>query len=166
MEEYQITEISEKDNPSVAKMIREVFEEYGAPAAGTVYEDPTTDCLSKVFEEPRSVFYVAKKGNKIVGSCGIFPTEGLPKDTCELVKFYISNELRGKGLGKILMQKCYEKSAELGYRQMYIESLPAFAKAVSIYEKQGFKHLSQPLGNSGHSGCNIWMLKQLVGNQK
>ena len=48
-----------------------------------------------------------------------------------------------------------------GYTEMYIESLPDFTKAVRIYEKQGFQRLKQPLGNSGHTTCNIWMLKQL-----
>jgi putative acetyltransferase len=39
--------------------------------------------------------------------------------------------------------------------------MPELAKAVSIYEKVGFKSLESPLGNSGHCGCDIWMLKAL-----
>ncbi|MAC66171.1 MAG: GNAT family N-acetyltransferase, partial [Flavobacteriaceae bacterium] len=33
--------------------------------------------------------------------------------------------------------------------------------AVSWYKKLGFKSLDERLGNSGHSSCNIWMLKTL-----
>jgi putative acetyltransferase len=48
-----------------------------------------------------------------------------------------------------------------GYTQVYLESMPELAKAVSIYEKVGFRSLDGPLGNSGHCGCGIWMLKAL-----
>jgi len=88
----------------------------------------------------------------------------LPRGCAELVKFYISNAARGKGLGKELMEKCVQSAIEFGYKQLYIESLPVFSKAISIYEKQGFKKIDKPLGNSGHSTCNIRMIKDLDRN--
>jgi putative acetyltransferase len=54
------------------------------------------------------------------------------------------------------------KRKKFGYTHIYLESLPAFGKAISIYEKQGFEQLSAPLGNSGHTGCDIWMLKNYI----
>ena len=42
-----------------------------------------------------------------------------------------------------------------------LESLPDFAKAVRMYEKQGFIGLDEPLGKSEHTACNIWMIKEL-----
>ncbi|ANI90658.1 acetyltransferase [Arachidicoccus ginsenosidimutans] len=159
---FEIREIRSEDNPTVAKTIREVFHEFDAPQCGTVYSDPTTDNLYELFRTPKSVFFVAEINDMIVGSCGIYPTENLPEGCAELVKFYISKEARGKGLGKILMEKCFEAATNFGYTQLYIESLPVFSKAVSIYEKNGFKRLENPLGNSGHPTCNIWMIKNLV----
>jgi len=32
---------------------------------------------------------------------------------------------------------------------------------VGMYQKLGFKNIDKPLGNSGHFGCNIWMIKEL-----
>jgi putative acetyltransferase len=49
----------------------------------------------------------------------------------------------------------------MGYKRLYLESLPEFSKAVSMYEKFGFERLDKPLGSSGHTTCNIWMLKEL-----
>ncbi len=43
---FLIRKILPEDNSSLAKMIREVFEEFDAPREGTVYSDPTTDILS------------------------------------------------------------------------------------------------------------------------
>mgnify|MGYP003607273162 FL=1 len=59
------------------------------------------------------------------------------------------------------MQQSIASAKELGYKQIYLESIPAFSKAVSIYEKQGFTYLDKPLGNSGHSGCDLWMIKNI-----
>jgi putative acetyltransferase len=155
-----IRPIQTTDNAILAKIIRSCFHDYEVKCtAGTVYQDPTTDDLFSLFQTPKSQLWVAELENKIVGCCGIFPTENLPENCTELVKFYISENGRGKGIGKILLEKTIESAKELGYSQIYLESIPEFSTAVSIYEKQGFKFLEKPLGNSGHDGCNLWMLK-------
>ncbi|MBK9581071.1 MAG: GNAT family N-acetyltransferase [Saprospiraceae bacterium] len=76
------------------------------------------------------------------------------------MKFYITEKSRGKGIGKLLMKKSIESAKEMGYSAIYLESLPDFSKAISIYEKQGFRHLDLPMGASGHTSCNIWMVKE------
>ena len=156
-----IREIKLSDNASLSKMIREVFEEHNAPRKGTVYSDPTTDNLFGLFQKEKSILWVAEHNNKVVGCCGIYPTSGLPDDCAELVKFYISKEARGIGIGKMLMEKSIQSAKSFGYKELYLESLPEYSKAVSIYEKQGFKKIDKPLGESGHTSCNIWMIKKL-----
>lgn len=153
--------IQKSDNEALAKLIRAVFEEHNAPQKGTVYSDPTTDHLFELFQIPKSVFWIAEVENEIAGCCGIYPTEGLPANCAELVKFYLSAKARGKGIGKALMEKSIHSAVELGYSEIYLESMPHFSKAVSIYEKQGFEKLPHPLGNSGHTTCNIWMIKKV-----
>ena len=156
-----IRQIQEKDNLPLAKIIREVFIEHDAPQKGTVYSDPTTDNLYDLFQTPKSILWVAEINNEIIGCCGVYPTKGLNENCVELVKFYLSKDARGKGIGKELMQKCIHSAREFEYTQLYLESLPQFSKAISMYEKQGFVRLNQSLGNSGHKTCNIWMLKEL-----
>jgi len=157
----KIRQVQESDNLGLAKMIRNVFEEYDAPKKGTVYSDTTTDALFELFQNKKSILYVAENSENILGCCGIFPTPGLPDHCAELVKFYLPKELRNKGIGKILLERCIAAAKQLGYSQLYIESLPHFSKAISMYEKQGFISLKNPLGESGHTSCNIWMLKEL-----
>ena len=157
----QIRPIEPADNEALAKVIRTALAEFGANKPGTVYFDPTTDALFELFRTPKSFYYVALVDGKVVGGCGIFPTDNLPDGTCELVKLYLAKEARGTGLGKQLMEISLSWAKENGYTQVYLESMPELAKAVSIYEKVGFKALDHPLGNSGHCGCDIWMLKEL-----
>jgi putative acetyltransferase len=157
----QIRPIEPGDNVELAKVIRAALTEFGANKPGTVYFDPTTDALYELFRTPGSYYFVATIGQKVVGGCGIFPTDNLPEGTCELVKLYVAKEARGTGLGKQLMEKSMSWAKTHGYTQVYLESMPELTKAVSIYEKVGFKSLDGPLGNSGHCGCDIWMLKEL-----
>ena len=158
---FNIRPVQADDNDELANMIRGVFEEFGADQPGTVYTDPTTDHLFELFQTNNAVLWVGVMDNKIVGCCGIYPTKGLPEGCSELVKFYISNEARGQGLGSLLYKQCETSALSFGVKQLYIESLPEFDKAVSIYERLGFKPLPDRLGNSGHFNCNIWLLKSL-----
>jgi putative acetyltransferase len=157
-----IRPITYQDNAAMAAIIRGALEEFGANRAGTVYFDHTTDHLFELFEQtPRSCYFVAEKNGIPVGGAGIFPTDGLPADTCELVKMYLSANARGLGLGRKMIASCLEIAAETGYRQVYLETMPELKKAVSVYEKFGFGFLDAPMGNSGHNGCDIWMLKKI-----
>ena len=97
----------------------------------------------------------------MAGGCGIYPTPGLPQDCAELVKLYLLSSSRGKGIGRMLIEKSFESARMFGYKQLYLESLPELGKAIGLYEKAGFKFLPGPMGNSGHFGCKIWMLKDL-----
>ena len=158
----QIRPIELNDNLALAKVIRGALEEFGANKPGTVYFDPTTDALFQLFNAtPGAHYYVALKDNELVGGAGIFPTENLPKGTCELVKLYLHKDARGTGLGKQLLNKAMGWAKENGYTQVYLESMPELSKAVTIYENVGFKRIDHPLGNSGHCGCDIWMIKDL-----
>lgn len=154
--------IQECDNLALAKMIRAVFEEYDAPKQGTVYADPTTDDLYALFQTPKSAFFVAVDNGQAVGCCGVYPTKGLPNGYAELVKFYLSPTVRGQGVGRTLMERSVDAAKALGYTHIYIESLPVFDNAVRIYEKQGFSSLDSPLGESGHTSCNVWMVKEIL----
>ena len=157
-----IRPIQQGDNRALAETIKGVFHEFDATKEGTVYSDPTTNHLYELFQEKENAeCWVAEEKGNILGCCGVYPTEGLPAGCAEIVKFYLSANARGKGVGKQLMEKSEASAIQFGYTQLYIESLPEFDKAVRIYEQQGYKKIDAPMGNSGHPGCTIWMVKDL-----
>jgi putative acetyltransferase len=91
MQNITIRPIQPADNAAMANIIRRTLEEFGANRPGTVYFDETTDHLFELFEAtPASAYFVAEKEGVILGGAGIFPTDGLPEGTCELVKMYLS----------------------------------------------------------------------------
>lgn len=153
--------ITAADNATIAAIIRAVLTEFGANKPGTVYYDPTTDDLFSLFSAQGSAYSILEIDGKVVGGSGIYPTHGLPDGCCEIVKLYISPEARNKSLGKMLINECFAIAREKGYRQVYLETLPELSNAVKLYEKCGFTYLDKPLGNSGHFGCDLWMIKDL-----
>lgn len=161
MSPVTIRPIQPADNPALAIIIRNALAEFGANKPGTVYYDATTDALYELFRQPGSSYYIAEAAGELIGGAGIFPSPGLPEGTCELVKMYLSPAARGKGTGKMLIDKALQFAREAGYRNVYIETMPELRKAMSVYEKFGFRYLDAPMGDTGHFGCNIWMLKSL-----
>ena len=156
-----VRKIELKDNQLIASIIRSCLEEFGANKPGTVYYDKTTDHLFELFSTEKSVYFIAELNGQVVGGGGIFPSDGLTEDTCELVKMYLKPEVRKMGLGAKIISNCIEYAGQNGYKRIYLESMPELKRAISVYEKFGFSYLSNPMGNTGHHGCSVWMCLEL-----
>ena len=156
-----IRAIKPDDNLMLAQIIRTSLAEFGANKPGTVYFDPTTDALYELFQTPGSAYFVAEADGDLLGGAGLFPTAGLPDGVAELVKMYLKPEARGKGNGRLLVNKVEETAKKMGYTALYLESMPELINALSMYEKMGYHYLKGPMGNSGHTGCGLWMYKEI-----
>lgn len=156
-----IREIRKEDNHSIAKVIREVFIVEGYPKTGTAFADIQLDYMFETYIKPKSVYYVIEENGKIIGGAGISPLENSTDNICELQKMYFLREARGKGIGLLLIQKCLECAKDFSYEKCYLETLPEMLVAQNLYKKVGFEYLCDPIGNTGHTTCPIWMLKKL-----
>lgn len=161
MDITRIRPILPADNAAIAAVIRNTLTEFGAAKPGTAYYDKATDHMYASFQLPGSRYHVGLLNDRIGGGGGIYPTEGLPDNVCEMVKMYLSPEARGHGLGRQLIEASLDFARTYGYTQVYIETMPELQTAMSIYERYGFRYLQGPMGNTGHYGCSVWMLKQL-----
>lgn len=157
-----IREIQKEDNARLAFIIRNVLVEFKANHPGTVYYDESTDNLFQLFQKTDTIYYVAILDDEIVGGCGIYTTEGLPENYCELVKMYLLPQARGLGIGKTLINKCFEFAKQKDFTHIYLESMPELTNAIIVYKKFGFEFIQQRLGNACHFGCQIKMLKQIA----
>lgn len=64
-------------------------------------------------------------------------------------------------MGRKLLELCLEQARRFGFGKIYLETLPELEAALKFYEKMGFRYLDVPLGNSGHFGCPLWMLREI-----
>lgn len=157
----EIKKISPEYNMELAALIRKVLEEHGVNKPGTVSTDPSTDDIYSLSIQPGASYYVAFDGDKLVGGAGIFPTANLPQGCVELVKLYVLKDYRRHGIGRSLIDHAVLEAKRLGFKQIYLESMPELSKALDLYENLGFRKLDHRMGQSGHFACNIWMLKEL-----
>lgn len=156
-----IREIQQKDNESIAKVIRTIFHELDAPKVGTAYADPILDTLYEVYQAPRSVYYVVELEGKVVGGCGIAPLENAEVSVCELQKMYFAPEIRGFGYAEKIIKKCLEFAKTQGFEICYLETLSFMTTAQKLYKRMGFEPIDGPMGNTGHKSCEVWMTKNI-----
>src|SRR6516225_4910766 len=103
MDPVQIRIIQPSHNAALTTIIRSSLAEFGLDRPGTTYFDAATDNMYSHFQEEGSRYFVALLNGEIVGGGGIYPSAGLPTATCELVKMYLANSVRGKGIGSKLI---------------------------------------------------------------
>jgi putative acetyltransferase len=156
-----IRAIQKEDNKQIAAVIREVFISDGFPKTGTAFADTQLDFMFETYDNPRAAYFVVEENGKIIGGAGISQLESSKENICELQKMYFLKEARGKGLGLQMIEKCLAIATEFGYSNCYLETLPEMLVAQSLYKKVGFEYLCTPLGNTGHTTCPVWMIKQL-----
>ncbi|PWG06275.1 GNAT family N-acetyltransferase [Polaribacter aquimarinus] len=160
-QDFIIREIQPKDNRELAKVVRAVILEMGAPKTGTAYEDKATDQMFETYQKEKAIYYVVEHEGKVVGGAGIAQLDNFKGNTCELQKMYFLPIARGKGLGTKLISTCLEKAKEFGFENCYLETLPYMKAAVKLYKKYGFTALDAPMGNTCHYSCNVWMIKKI-----
>jgi len=156
-----IREIRESDNPIIADIIRTVMKEFDADPSTTILGDPTLDRMFQTYQQPRAIYYIIEENNAIVGGCGIRHLDNSRENICELQRMFLLPSSRGKGYGNKLIELCIHKAREFNYEKIYLETLSQMKTAIGLYEKSGFERVTTPLGDTGHSGCNVHMLFNL-----
>ncbi len=156
-----IRDIEPDDNKALEHIIKDIFPEFGLPVVGTTFEDYETSHMFESYQGAGEFYLVIEQDKEVMGGAGIKPLRDESETICELQKMYFKPEIRGKGYGKIIFDKCMERAIDMGYKRCYLESAPELKAAIAIYEKNGFKRLESPMGNTGHYSCGVWMIKDL-----
>ncbi len=157
-----IRPINESDNKHISVILREVLIEMDIPRVGSAYEDPEINNMYESYQSNRSIYFVVEENNKILGGAGINQLKNGDVNICELQKMYFHKSIRGRGIGDKMIELCLNFAVESNYKKCYIETMPNMVDAQKLYIKKGFKYIDNPLGNTGHTACPIWMLKNLV----
>ena len=157
-----IRPINESDNKHIAVILREVLIEMDIPRIGSAYEDPEINNMYESYQSNRSIYFVVEENNRILGGAGVNQLKNGDINICELQKMYFHKSLRGRGIGDKMIELCLDFAVESNYKKCYIETMPNMVNAQKLYIKKGFKYIDNPLGNTGHTACPVWMLKNLV----
>ncbi|MCP9234938.1 GNAT family N-acetyltransferase [Lewinella sp. JB7] len=154
--------ITPADNAAVARVVRTVMPEFGCVGAGYSINDPELEDMYAAYAQPRSAFFVLTEASPaagVVGVGGYAPLAGGDGTVCELRKMYLLPAARGKGGGKLLLERCLAGARADGFASMYLETVASMVTAARVYEKYGFEPLPAPLGSTGHGSCDRFMIK-------
>jgi putative acetyltransferase len=155
--------IEPQDNKALAGVVRACLQEFKIASPHSGYFDASTDSMYQQFaSQDRSHYFVALKEGAVIGGGGIYHTHLLPWNVCEMVKFYLKPAYRGLGIGKQIAEQCFNKARALDYDWVYLESRSVLNESLRLYRKLGFYHLTSPIGDSGHTETDVWMIKPLT----
>jgi putative acetyltransferase len=159
--QFEVRRIEENDDPVVAGIIRKVMPEFGADGPGFAIHDPEVDYMSKSYRGRKSGYFVVTRNGAVVGGGGFAPLAGGPKDVCELRKMYFLPDVRGAGMGRKLLEHVLAEAKRAGHKRCYLETLATMTRARALYEAMGFEKICEPMGATGHFGCDSWMIRKL-----
>lgn len=158
-----IEPLSKKYSEQMGMIVRKVLGAYVGDRPGFANGDAELNNLEKSYRAPRCSFWIVREGDQVLGGAGIAPLAGGGEKICELRKMYLLPEARGLGLGKELLTRCLQFAKAAKYDACYLETLCNMHEANALYDQFGFKDLSSPKGNTGHSGCDRWRQLELTG---
>lgn len=156
-------ELDQADDRAIARIIRDNLENYHLDIPGTAYYDPELDHLSTYYRKDngkRAYFILKDEDGKVLGGVGMadFP----PVPTCaELQKLYLSDTVKGLGLGYKLMEKIESEAVKRGYTAMYLETHSNLEAAMHLYERAGYELIDRP-ESVVHTTMDRFYYKQLV----
>jgi putative acetyltransferase len=102
--------------------------------------------------EKNGFIYLAKDENDIVGTAALL-YEG--DDVYELAKMSVTVAAQGKGISKLLIEKCIATAKNVNARKVILYSNSQLKAALALYEKYGFKYL--PAEDSPYDTADIKM---------
>ena len=131
---FNLREATNADIAAVKALVFSVLEEYAIPR-GCGSADADLDDIEGNYPRNHGYFTVIEEGSRIVASMGVLRHTN---ETCELRKMYSVPEVRGRGLGRYLMDLALSKARQLGYRRMVLETASPLIEAIALYKKYGF----------------------------
>ena len=99
-----------------------------------VLDDPQGKILAK-----GGRIFMAMDDGVAVGCAALLK---MPDGGYEVAKMTVSEDLRGSGLGRLLMQRCIDAGAEMGATRLYLETNSTLTPALGLYRAMGFRDLA------------------------
>lgn len=108
---------------------------------------------------------VATLDETVVGTGAILPPHHDPGDGrvwLEIVKMAARKQLRGKGIGRAVMDALVEQARAMAANAIWLETNGDLKAAIRLYERSGFRHLgTDELWPTPYARCNVQMILEL-----
>jgi len=133
--EFTFRPATNRDLPRIKQLVFSVLAEYGlTPDPDSTDRD--LEDVEKHYHGRGGAFEVVEDpGGVLVGTVGLYP---LSADRVELRKMYLAPSVRGRGLGKLLLERMLQEARRLRFAEVWLETNSVLKEAVGLYRKYGF----------------------------
>lgn len=139
-------------------IIRTLFHEYARSLEIDLeYQGFTAEVngLPGAYGPPFGALLLARHDDGLAGCVAL---RRLDEDVCEMKRLYVRPQHRGSGLGALLVRSAIDAGRGLGYREMWLDTLPSMLGAHRLYESLGFREIA-PYGESFAPGSRFYGIR-------
>lgn len=154
-QDFLIRDWHKSDRDQAAQVINKVLREYGLPWQPTEADRDVIE-VEQAYLQAGGEFWVVEFQADIVGTAAYYPIKRGDL-AVEIRKMYLLPQVRGKGLGKYLLQQLETAIAQKGFRTIWLETASILKEAVILYEKNGY----QPASGVETARCDLVYRKKI-----
>ncbi len=124
-------------DPAYAKAVAAMWNRSSDGWNGRVWNSSETKVLQEERDSVYLKLWLALSGAEVIGYAKL-TKYSLEEGVAYVELISVDPAWHGQGVGKALMQKCVERSVELGYQRLDLFTWAGNTKAVPLYKKCGF----------------------------
>ena len=150
------------------RTFRESFEKANTKENMDIYIEKSFS-LEQINHDLKTIgttFFIALSDNQLVGYTktneGLGPKELSNKKTLEIERIYVDKKYQGEGIGKLLLDKCFQLARLKKIKTVWLGVWEHNPKAIAFYKKCGFKKFGDHVFMLGRDAQTDWLMKKVI----
>jgi len=130
-----IREATNRDRKRVVTLVSSVLAEFDLPFESDSKDADLEDIEANYLFSGGIFEIIEDREGNLLGAYGLFP---LDENICELRKMYFMPQIRGRGLGRLVLERAAGHARRLGFRSIMLETISVLQQAIRLYTSFGF----------------------------